>query len=176
MRRRAPSTYIKAVKLLVKLSGIMYESFADADGVSTVLFVSGCRHGCKGCHSPQTHDFNYGVEVTDNLINEINDEIDKRPFLNALVLSGGDPMYSASEILKILPKIHVPNGNIWCYSGFTMEEIAADSDMSELLGRCSCLIDGPFDLSKRNVALKFRGSLNQRLWRKINGIWTEDNN
>lgn len=148
---------------IVRLSGIDYESFADANGVSCVLFVSGCRHGCKGCHSPRTHDFDYGVEFTDELVNEINGEIDKRPFLNALVLSGGDPMYSAKELLDILPKIHVPNNNIWIYSGFTFEEIKASKEMFKLLKACNYLVDGEFDIGKRDVTLQFRGSTNQRI-------------
>lgn len=159
---------------MIHLSGILYESFADAEGVSVVLFVSGCKHGCKGCHSPQTHSFDHGTELTDDLLSIINAEIDKRPFLNALVLSGGDPMYSAREILEILPKIHIPNNNLWCYSGFKIEEIQSDVTMNNLLNQCSCLIDGPFELSKRDITLKFRGSANQRLWKKRDGVWIEE--
>lgn len=158
---------------MLKLAGYDWESFADAEGVSCVLFFSGCHHMCKGCHSPQTHDFNYGLEVTDEVINRINEEIDKRPFLNALVLSGGDPMYSAEEVLELLPKIHIPNNNIWCYSGFTFEQIQQSNIMSELLDKCNYLIDGKFDICKRNISLKFRGSSNQNIWKKENGVWVK---
>ena len=127
------------------------------------MFISGCKHNCVGCHSPQTHDFNYGIEITDEVIEKINAEIDKRPFLNALVLSGGDPMYSAKELLSILPKLHIPNNNIWCYSGFTLDEIKANPDMMALLKECTCLVDGMFDIKKRDITLKFRGSSNQRI-------------
>ena len=148
---------------IIRLSGVNYESFADAEGVSCVLFISGCKHACKGCHSPKTHDFDYGLEITDEVISKLNEEIDKRPFLNALVLSGGDPMYSAKELLGILPKIHIPNNNIWIYSGFTFEEIIKDQDMLNLLYKCNCLVDGMFDINKRDITLKFMGSSNQRL-------------
>lgn len=148
---------------MIRLAGLDCESFADAEGVSCVLFISGCKHNCVGCHSPQTHDFNYGIEITDEVIEKINAEIDKRPFLNALVLSGGDPMYSAKELLSILPKLHIPNNNIWCYSGFTLDEIKANPDMMALLKECTCLVDGMFDIKKRDITLKFRGSSNQRI-------------
>lgn len=156
---------------MIKLAGINYESFVDAEGVSCVLFVSGCNHKCCGCHSPQTHDFNYGIELNDALIETINIEIDKRPFLNALVLSGGDPMYSAKELLPLLSKIHVPNNNIWCYSGFTLNEIQANSNMAALLDKCTHLIDGMFDITKRDITLQFRGSSNQTIWEKNDGRW-----
>lgn len=148
---------------MAKLAGVLYESFADAIGVSCVLFISGCKHNCPGCHSPQTHDFEYGVEITNCVIDQINFEIDRRPFLNALVLSGGDPMYSAKELLSIVEKLHIPNNNLWCYSGFTLEEILTDPDMTALLKKCTCLVDGPFEIDKRDVALCFRGSSNQRV-------------
>lgn len=156
---------------MAKLAGYDWESFADAEGVSCVLFFSGCRHMCEGCHSPQTHDFNYGLEITDEVIDKINEEIDKRPFLNALVLSGGDPMYSAKEILDLLPKIHIPKNNIWCYSGFKFEQIQQNKIMSALLDKCNYLIDDEFDVSKRDITLKFRGSSNQNIWKKENNIW-----
>lgn len=158
---------------MIRLAGWDFESFADAEGVSCVLFISGCKHNCKGCHSPQTHSFNYGIEITDEVINKINAEIDKRPFLNALVLSGGDPMYSAKELISILPKLHIPNNNIWCYSGFTLKEIQANPDMAALLDRCSYLVDGMFNINKRDITLSFRGSSNQKIWKKKDNQWID---
>lgn len=157
---------------MLHISGVNYESIADADGVACTIFFSGCKHYCNGCHSKDTWDFNYGIPVSEELIKNINEEIDKRPFLSALVLSGGDPMYSAKDILKILPKIHVPNNTIWCYSGFLLEEIQADDQMKKLLNKCNVLIDGKFEIDKRIINAGFFGSSNQRIWRKNNnGEW-----
>lgn len=147
----------------LRIVDVHYESLADAEGMSCVIFFSGCLHKCVGCHSPITHDFNHGKLVTDELICEINKEIDKRTFLNALVLSGGDPMFSAKKILKILPKLHIPNNNLWCYSGFTFEELLRNDDMTALLKKCTVLVDGRFEEDKRDITLKFRGSSNQRV-------------
>lgn len=154
------------------LSGINYESIADAEGVSCVLFFSGCNHNCEGCHSPSTHDFKNGILVTDEVINTINEEIDKRPFLSSLVLSGGDPMYSSKKILKLLDRLHIPNNTIWVYSGFTLREIKQCKGMSELLDRCNVLIDGKFELEHRDITLQFRGSSNQKMYKKNeDGEW-----
>lgn len=157
---------------MLHIAGVNYESIADADGVACTIFFSGCKHYCNGCHSKDTWDFNYGIPVSEELIKNINEEIDKRPFLSALVLSGGDPMYSAKDILKILPKIHVPNNTIWCYSGFLLEEIQVDNQMKKLLDKCNVLIDGKFEIDKRIINAGFFGSSNQRIWRKNNnGEW-----
>lgn len=156
---------------MLHIAGINYESTVDAEGVACAIFFSGCNHFCRGCHSKDTWDFNYGKEISYNLISIINSEIDKRPFLSALVLSGGDPMYSAAEINNLIHKIHIPNNNIWCYTGFLMEQIVENPEMKKLLDLCNVLIDGQFDIKKRDITLLFRGSSNQRIWRKRNGVW-----
>lgn len=148
---------------MLHIAGINYESTADAEGVACTIFFSGCKHFCNGCHSKDTWDFNYGKEISNELINVINSEIDKRPFLSALVLSGGDPMYSAVEIKEFILKIHIPNNNIWCYTGFLMEQIIENYEMRELLNLCNVLIDGKYIDSQRDITLPYRGSKNQRL-------------
>ena len=157
---------------MLHIAGVNYESIADSDGVSCTIFFSGCKHFCKGCHSKDTWDFNYGIPVSDELVKTINKEIDKRPFLSALVLSGGDPMYSSSEVLEFISKIHIPNNTIWCYSGFLIEEIQQNPEMKKLLDKCNVLIDGQFEIEKRVINAGFYGSCNQRVWRRDNkGEW-----
>ena len=40
--------------------GLIKHDIADGPGVRVGLFVSGCRHHCKGCFQPETWDFQYG--------------------------------------------------------------------------------------------------------------------
>lgn len=149
------------------ISGVCYESIADALGCATTIFFSGCKHYCKGCHSEKTWDFNYGIEVNDDLINTIKDEIKKRPFVKTIVLSGGDPFYSAKEVNEFLDKLDVSDYTIWAYTGFTMEELLKENeDMITLLNRCDYIVDGPFEIDKRDITLNFRGSSNQRIFNK----------
>ena len=148
---------------MLYLSGIDYESLADGDGVRCVLFISGCEHNCPGCYSPQTHDFKNGEPVTPVLIRQINEEIMKRPFLSGITLSGGDPMYSAYEVCKLLENLEIPNNNVWVYTGFTLDEIHKNATMLKLLIECNVLVDGCFDQNKRDISLRFRGSSNQRV-------------
>lgn len=152
----------------MNIAGVNYESVVDTDsGYACVIFISGCLHNCVGCHNPDTHDFNYGKKLTDDYINEINRQIDKRPYLKSIVLSGGDPMYSAKEITEyLLPKLHIGNKKLWCYSGFTITQIRQDEDMNNLLSKCDVLVDGLFDITKRDITLTCRGSSNQKLWKK----------
>jgi len=148
---------------MIYLSGVNYESINDAEGVSCVLFVSGCKHCCKGCHSPNTHNFTYGTPVTEDLVMTIKAEINKRPFLKTIVLSGGDCMYSPTETLDLLKKVKEHKFQVWCYTGFTFEELIQDEEQLKLLKEIDVLVDGPFDMTKRDITLAFRGSTNQRI-------------
>lgn len=135
----------------------------DGEGVRAVLFVSGCLHNCPYCHSPQTHNFTYGVEVNQELIDEINEEITKRPYISGITLSGGDCMYSPVETLKLIKKLNIPHNNIWCYTGFTFEQLITNNNQFQLLKHINVLVDGRFEYDKRDISLAFKGSSNQRI-------------
>lgn len=151
------------------ISGINYESFNEADGISAVIFISGCKHKCKGCHSPNTWDFKYGHKVTDSMIGQIRSEILKRPFLSYLVFSGGDPIYSTDDVIDFINRLNV-DLPIWLYTGFKLQDISDN----KLVDKCNVIIDGMFDINKRDITLKFRGSSNQKIYRKIEGEWIEE--
>ena len=55
------------------------------------------------------------------------------------------------------------NLNIWCYTGFTYEELMKNDDSKELLSFIDVLVDGEYQCDKRDLTLKFRGSSNQRI-------------
>lgn len=145
------------------LCGVNFESMVDGEGVRAVLFISGCLHNCPYCHSPQTHSFTFGKEVNQELIDEINTEINKRPYISGITLSGGDCMYSPVETIKFLKKLNIPHNNIWCYTGFTFEEIVQNKNQFQLLKHIDVLVDGLFEYANRDISLAFRGSTNQRI-------------
>lgn len=149
----------------MNVAGINFESIADGEGVRVVVFVSGCRHNCKGCHNPTSHSFTVGQPFTAELQDEIVDYIRRTPFISGLTLSGGDPMYSAAELTPFVERVkkELPNISVWIYSGFTYEAIVADADMFALLKLCDVLIDGRFILEQRDITLAYKGSTNQRL-------------
>lgn len=163
------------MKNKLHIAGVCYESIADANGVATTIFFSGCEHHCKGCHSQQTWDFIYGKEVTDELIEEIRNEITKRPFVKTIVLSGGDPFYSATGVLEFLDKLNLPDYTIWAYTGWQINYlINCTDDKKKLLDRCDYIVDGPFEIDKRDITLRFRGSSNQHIYRKdTTGNWNK---
>lgn len=146
--------------MLLRLFGIVNDSIVDGPGLRYAIFVQGCTHKCIGCHNPQSHDINGGYLMD---INDILFEIDQNPLLDGITLSGGEPMLHIEPLIKLCKEVKKRNLNIIIYSGFTYEEIIADSQKIELLKLCDMLVDGKFDINRKSLSLLYRGSSNQRL-------------
>jgi anaerobic ribonucleoside-triphosphate reductase activating protein len=53
---------------------------------------------------------------------------------------------------------------VWCWTGYTFEELLLEGeDKLALLGSIDVLVDGRFELARRDLGLQFRGSSNQRI-------------
>ena len=143
---------------------ISYPDLNNGLGCRVTLWVAGCSHHCKGCHNKQTWDFESGRLFTktdkDNLFEALS-----KPYIKGITLSGGDPMDSFYEILELVKEIKekFPLKDVWLYTGYTLKEIE-DSFRGEIIPYVDYLVDGRFEIDKRDVSLKFRGSSNQIIW------------
>ncbi len=143
---------------------------ANGVGVRVSLFVSGCNHHCEGCFNQEAWDFNYGNEFSENEFNMIIQML-KPSYIKGLTLLGGEPMELINQegILPLVKKVKEvnPDKTIWCYSGFTFEQIMAMVDKfettKELIKYFDVLVDGKFQIEKKDLKIKFRGSSNQRV-------------
>ena len=91
-------------------------------------------------------------------------EIIKSDEFSNVTFTGGDPLYQAEAFTELARRIKEETSKtIWCYTGFTYEEILADGRLSQILPYIDVLVDGPFILEKRDTELLFRGSSNQRI-------------
>lgn len=145
------------------LAGIKPHSTVDGPGVRYVIFFQGCNHRCFQCHNPETWEMNNGTSVsTEKIISEITLE----KYIDGITLSGGDPLYQSRAAKEIAEAAKKRGINVWCYTGFTFEQIIkgeAGIEAKELLHYVDTLVDGPFVASKKSSSCKFRGSSNQRL-------------
>ena len=152
---------------------------ADGEGVRVSLFVSGCRNCCPGCFQPETWNFNFGKEFTEETEKEIIEALNK-PFIQGFSLLGGEPFEPENQkilapFLSKLKQIY-PQKDIWCWTGYILEKDLKQNgrlyipDYTDLMLNCiDVLVDGPFIQEKKNLMLHFRGSENQRLLRLKNG-------
>jgi anaerobic ribonucleoside-triphosphate reductase activating protein len=132
----------------------------DGPGFRTSIYCAGCRHACPGCHNPQSWDFSGGRAMTTE---EIMRVIVADPYAN-VTFTGGDPMYQPEGFAELARAIHErTQKDIWCYTGFTFEQLLGNPRQRALLEQIDVLVDGPFVKALRNDELIFRGSSNQRI-------------
>lgn len=163
--------------LLIKGSIMNYalireNDIANGPGVRTSLFVSGCRHHCKGCFNPETWNFNYGNPFTQKEIEYII-KASQPSFIDGLTLLGGEPFEPENQkaLIELLKQFRetIPNKNVWCYTGFSFEDdllpkIHENKEhVAELLPLIDVLVDGKFIEELKNSSLLFRGSSNQNI-------------
>lgn len=145
----------------LRISGTVNDSIVDGPGLRYAVFTQGCPHDCPGCHNPQTHDFSGGKDIDTS---EILAQIRKNPLLDGLTLTGGEPFCQCTACIALAQGAHAHGLNVWCYSGYTFEElINGKAEWRLLLQNIDVLVDGPFLLEKRSLDCRFRGSSNQRL-------------
>ncbi len=146
----------------IRLAGVIRESIVDGPGIRFVVFTQGCKHGCKGCQNPETHDMDGGY-LTDT--QKIVDAVKQNKIIKGVTLSGGDPLFQPKATLDLCQKLKAEGYDIMIYTGYVFENLLKmnDEDILGILKLCDTLVDGPFILEKRSLSCRFRGSTNQRL-------------
>ncbi len=109
----------------MNICGYYPESINEGEGLRAVLFLSGCMHGCKGCFSKRTWSFRSGEPFDNNKQSEILQDLAANPLLQGITLCGGDPFFSAAELIPFITQIRTrfPHFDIWSYTGFTFEQL-----------------------------------------------------
>ena len=145
---------------------ITKHDIANGRGVRVVLWVSGCSHHCTGCQNPDTWDDDYGSRFEASDLSDIITLL-REDWISGLTLSGGDPLKPSNvdmcTIVAACAKSNVPNKDIWCWTGYTWDEIIAREDCKYILQCIDVLVDGEFIKDKYDISLKWRGSSNQRV-------------
>lgn len=144
----------------ISVLDIVEQTMADGPGLRTSIYCAGCRHHCPGCHNPQSWEESNGKWMS---VDEILEVIKADEFSN-VSFSGGDPFFQVDAFTELARRIKAETKKtIWCWTGFTIEQIRADEHLSQMLPYLDVLVDGPFIMAQRDTNLLFRGSANQRI-------------
>lgn len=149
-------------------------------GVRATVWFSGCSHHCKGCHNKWTWDYSIGniwkkgSKEWVELIEFLN-----KDYIKGVTFSGGDPLAQSEEDLQIVLetictiKSQFPNKDIWMYTGYYLNDIIKDVESLKykIISLCDYVVDGPFEINKKDLDLAFRGSSNQTIWKNNKGIF-----
>ena len=135
----------------MKYAGIIKNDLSAAPGISVSFFTQGCPHHCKGCHNPETWDFDGGKEFTYAVLNEVIDALTANGVERSLSILGGEPLCEENVFLTLLliktVKERLPNTKIYIWTGYYYDELikrSSDSHLKAILDYTDYLIDGPY--------------------------------
>ena len=153
----------------IRVAGILENSQVNGHGNRLVIFVSGCTIHCEHCQNKDMQDFGYGDYIPmDNIIDKIRTNL---PIIDGITISGGEPFDNTRKLITLLRMIRkeFADINIWCYSGYTLNQILMDKkNRLKMLKYIDYLVEGPY-IPELDPSLngkerpKYRGSLNQNI-------------
>lgn len=151
-----------------RYAGIEYDDVANGIGLGAVFFTQGCPHHCPECQNPQTWSKDGGMKFTDAIFEQLIQYFYDIPYASRLTLSGGDPLANPELTYFIVLKFkqYFPEKAIWLYTGYKFEDIYRPERkdlISKIIRLCNVVVDGEFEIDKRDVSLQFMGSSNQRI-------------
>lgn len=143
---------------ILRVLDIVAGTSVDGPGLRTAIYLAGCSHHCKGCHNPQSWAADGGKAMSVDEIMEIVRDNDFN-----VTLTGGDPMFQAERLKPLLKALNEDGYTVWCYTGYTIEQIRQIERMNALLPYFEAVVDGRYEETLRDGNLRFRGSSNQRI-------------
>ena len=146
---------------------------SNGPGVRVSIFMQGCEFHCENCFNKETWDFNYGYAYTDDVEDRIITELQK-PYYEGITILGGDPFELVNQkgVLQLIERVKkdCPNKDIWMYTGYLYNVDLMPNGCryipyttDKILNLIDILVDGRFELDKKDLKLNFRGSSNQRI-------------
>lgn len=151
----------------MRIAGLTKNDTTNGEGICVSLWVQGCPHHCKGCHNPESWNFNGGEYINNwRLIEQISEAITANGIQRNFSILGGEPFapQNIDDTYQILWHIkeRFPSIKTFVWTGYTLQQLQ-DLYEDTLLDNVDVLIDGPFIKAERDITLKFRGSKNQRI-------------
>jgi anaerobic ribonucleoside-triphosphate reductase activating protein len=153
--------FVQGITVKIRLAAeLTSDSVVDGPGLRAVIWCQGCPHNCPECHNPATHAIAGGfLKEADELIQEIL----ALELQSGVTFSGGDPMLQLESCSYIAVRLKEQGINIWCYTGYTFEELLDNPAAKSFLQYIDVLVDGKFVAELKSYDLVFRGSANQRI-------------
>lgn len=161
----------------MRYASIRSMDISNGEGVGVSLFVQGCHFHCKNCFNQDTWDFSGGKEWNREIENEFM-KLVNRPYIKRVSLLGGEPLADENvlDIMRLINRIKTecPDKKIWCYTGYTWEQMfpivnpylnltQTEMTRQNAVKNCDILVDGRFVEEEKDLSLEFRGSKNQRI-------------
>ena len=116
--------------------------------ISLALSISGCPLRCKGCHSTETYDTNFGEKLTYEKIDKLLNK-----HVTCVLFYGGE--WNPEELIKFLKYINAKKLKTCLYTGYELDFIP-----KEILNELDFIKTGSYNaslggLNNKNTNQKF---------------------
>lgn len=153
---------------MAKINTIKAYDVVNGPGVRMSVWFQGCPHKCTGCFNEETWDKDGKGDVySETHLQKIISILGSSPVHKDLSILGGEPLvnYNIDAVIDICKNIKkvFPNVQIWIWSGFLFETLIKLEKFQELVKYFDVLVDGKFEIDKKDLTLMYRGSSNQRV-------------
>lgn len=148
----------------MRYADIIFNDLVNSDGVALTFYCQGCPHHCPYCFNKETWDFNGGLKLTEQILDDALEVVKNYSFgYDNLVLLGGEPFSNIEECNLLVKKWKAlfPKKKIWAYTGFNWNDLLINEKRYSLLQEIDVVITGRFLNELKNPKLAFRGSSNQ---------------
>lgn len=148
---------------------------ADGPGLRTGVYFSGCQkalegNACPGCHNSAAWAINSGKPWTAESKQKVLDSLSPA-YIKGLSILGGEPLsdFNLDKVLDLAKsaKEVQPEKAIWLWTGYVIDDALSNEKKAEkvkkILKYVDVIIDGPFVQELKDVAIRYRGSTNQRI-------------
>lgn len=137
---------------------VLYPVEVLGPGKRVGIWFCGCPRRCKGCSNPELWEFQDRYRTTPQHIFELVMQIAKKHPIDGFTITGGDPMYQAEALQKLILLLRNISTDILVYTGYKRNELPRES-----LNGIAVLIDGEY-IESRNTNCILRGSDNQSIY------------
>lgn len=147
-------------------SQILKFDAANGLGVRSTIFVCGCTHQCPNCFNKELWDFKSGKKFDDEAKKTLFEYL-SNPHITGLSILGGEPMQQGQDMLDLITEYRAafPEKDLWLWTGYKREEL---NDLQQkIFNMCDYVVDGRF-VEAQKCFHKFKGSDNQRIWKRNN--------
>jgi anaerobic ribonucleoside-triphosphate reductase activating protein len=152
----------------MRYAGIIYDDTTAAPGLCLTFFTQGCPIHCPGCHNPQTWNPDGGHEFTPEVLNHIVDGVVANGVTRNLCIMGCEPfapynIFLTHLVIKTVKENH-PNVKVFIWTGYYLKDLPpTNPHIKAILEMTDCVIEGPFEIDKRDITLPMCGSSNQKV-------------
>lgn len=160
--------------MTAKLAKIDNCECCNGNDIGMSVYFFGCNIKCPACFNQELWDLNSGEDFTEENEKQILDNL-SHSYIKRITYLGGESLLARNlnTLIKLSNDIKTlyPEKKIWLYTGYKWEDIINNniieyseedySKLQELFQYIDILVTEPFEIDKRDITLKWRGSSNQ---------------